>query len=590
MPHDRVMMILDPRNGDAEDDRSSPKAKSLVSLAGGMLTEISPVKVLFAFGLLIVLPNIVLGFAPLVITAWLATVSAEVLATTTIGSAIVLGLLMGLAYYAWRPLFTILETNFWSLNAILVQPLYILLREALRHYTGKRGEGMTIARGPRQARLTAAAAGLLAAALGLALVVAAWPWTRWLGTPLDLARPLHLVVPAIANSTVIVAAYAAIASVVSGLADAAMDETEDLAIDAASPERGQSWRIAHLSDVHVVGEGYGFRIESGREGPRGNERFHALLAKLDAIHANVPLDAILFTGDMTDAGRSSEWAEFLDALAAYPRLQAISLLLPGNHDVNIIDRANPARLELPWSSARQLRCLRVLSAMEQVHGGRTRSMMGDDFTLQPTLKDMLKPHEEILRLFAAEGGFRRALTIDRLWQEAFPQIMPPASPDGLGILLLDTNADTHFSFTNALGFLSIRQAQAIETAMCAYPQAYWVIAMHHHMLEYPRAAEALSMRIGTALINGSWAVRSLKHNGRRFVVMHGHRHVDWLGRCGEVQIISGPSAIMGATDAEASYFLIHTLHGADGKLSIAKPERVDLAPMSRFRKPSRVIS
>ena len=30
------------------------------------------------------------------------------------------------------------------------------------------------------------------------------------------------------------------------------------------------WRIAHLSEVHVVGERYGFRIESGRSGPIGN--------------------------------------------------------------------------------------------------------------------------------------------------------------------------------------------------------------------------------------------------------------------------------------------------------------------------------
>jgi hypothetical protein len=216
-------------------------------------------------------------------------------------------------------------------------------------------------------------------------------------------------------------------------------------------------------------------------------------------------------------------------------------------------------------------------------------MSGDDFAAHQTLTQSLTPHREALRRFAIAGGFRRALAVERIWNEAFPQILPPSAPDGLGFLLLDTNADTHFSFTNALGFLSVRQAHAIEAAMQAYPKACWVIAMHHHMLEYPRAAEALSIRIGTALINGSWAVRNLKHNGHRFVVMHGHRHVDWLGRCGEVRIISGPSAVMGATDTKASYFLIHTLHGADGKLSIAKPQRVDLAPMSRSRKPDRFV-
>ena len=51
-----------------------------------------------------------------------------------------------------------------------------------------------------------------------------------------------------------------------------------------------------------MGERYGFRLESGRSGPRGNERLARLLAQLETLHAREPLDAILITGDMTDAG------------------------------------------------------------------------------------------------------------------------------------------------------------------------------------------------------------------------------------------------------------------------------------------------
>ena len=43
------------------------------------------------------------------------------------------------------------------------------------------------------------------------------------------------------------------------------------------PIQGRTWRIAHLSDIHVVGERYGFRIECGRSGPRGNERLKQAL-------------------------------------------------------------------------------------------------------------------------------------------------------------------------------------------------------------------------------------------------------------------------------------------------------------------------
>ncbi|MBQ8105791.1 MAG: FAD-dependent oxidoreductase, partial [Afipia sp.] len=33
----------------------------------------------------------------------------------------------------------------------------------------------------------------------------------------------------------------------------------------------------------------------------------------------------------------------------------------------------------------------------------------------------------------------------------FPLALPPDREDGLGVILLNSNADTHFSFTNALG-------------------------------------------------------------------------------------------------------------------------------------------
>ena len=67
-----------------------------------------------------------------------------------------------------------------------------------------------------------------------------------------------------------------------------------------------------------------------------------------------PLDHVLISGDMTDAGRASEWAEFLDAMARHPELAARTIMLPGNHDVNIVDRANPARLDLPFSPGKRL--------------------------------------------------------------------------------------------------------------------------------------------------------------------------------------------------------------------------------------------
>jgi hypothetical protein len=171
----------------------------------------------------------------------------------------------------------------------------------------------------------------------------------------------------LANSLVLIAAYFAIAALVWAFAGATMPQLRDLGefpYPIATVERAPSsdadhtWRIAHLSDIRVVGERYGFRIETGRAGPRGNDRLSRLLSQLASVHANNPLDMILATGDMTDAGRSMEWSELLDALKVYPRLAERILILPGNHDLNIVDGANPARFDLPASPNRKLRRVR----------------------------------------------------------------------------------------------------------------------------------------------------------------------------------------------------------------------------------------
>ena len=61
---------IDPRQGDIEDDASSSKRRSLLSLAGSLLAEISLPKLAVAWMLLIVFPGLMLGVAPIVASIW----------------------------------------------------------------------------------------------------------------------------------------------------------------------------------------------------------------------------------------------------------------------------------------------------------------------------------------------------------------------------------------------------------------------------------------------------------------------------------------------------------------------------------------
>lgn len=575
--------LLDPRSGDVEDDASSTKARSLLAIAGSLLAEISLPKLLLAWTVSILLPSILLGLAPLVMTAWLTTVSRKIGALTEVWTAIALLVVFFVGWIGGRPLFRMAETNFWSLNALAVQPGYALCREALRHFSEgllRQKSGVLV---PTRLRaISAAGAGILLCACALGIVVLVWPFSRWTGVVSDLVLPHRLVVPALANAVVLVAGYLAAASLFWGVADAAMDQPLDLGAFDTAPNGARTWRVAHLSDIHVVGERYGFRIECGRSGPRGNDRLLQTMSRIEAVHAVRPLDLILITGDMTDAGRSTEWAEFLDVMAQHPELAGRVLVLPGNHDVNVVDRANPARLDLPFSPGKRLRQMRAISAIAALQGDRVHIVDHSSGRLKGTLAEALVPYRELIAAFADTGQLRLAVKLRHLWNDLFPMVLPPDTDDGLGVVILNSNAETHFSFSNALGMISVEQARCVLAVTRLFPRARWIVALHHHLMEYPMPVAAFSERIGTALINGTWFARQLKVLAGRAVVMHGHRHIDWVGQCGGVKIVSAPSPIMGAKDHEPTHLHIHTLAaGPGGQLNLLPSEQVDTAGQKR---------
>lgn len=570
-------MLIDPRLGDAEDDVASTKSRSLVAIGGRLLAEISIPKLVLAWIMLIGLPALLLGLAPLVILGWANTISGQV-ATALAGfwSLLIIAGLVTLAWISGKPMLRAAEQSFWSLNALAVQPIYALFREGLRHIIGKLAPDVRPRRHEHLYAIAAIGGGILVSAMSFWFVTLAWPATRWVGEAGDILAPLQLIIPALANAVVIVGCYVMGVALVWALADGALGRPADLMTFADMLPEGRTWRVAHLSDLHAVGEHYGFRIESGRTGPQGNERIRRVFDRLDAFHAEHPLDLILITGDMTDAGRSAEWAEFMDVVADHPALAERLLILPGNHDVNVVDRANPARLELPTSPGKRLRQLRTLSAVDALHGDRVFCFNSETGRLGPTLSERLAPYRSDIEAFADTGGIRQSLRLSQVWDDAFPMIVPPKTDDGIGVVLLNSNAESHFSFTNALGIISALHAQDLLAAMERYPRAGWIVALHHHLVEYPTPAKAFSERIGTALVNGSWFVRQLRPFADRLVVFHGHRHTEWIGKCGGIRIVSAASPVMNRAQNGHVSFLVHTFAVSGGELRLAVPERLEV--------------
>ena len=575
-----MTFIIDPRRGDVEDDASSTKQRSMLSLAGSLLAEISLPKLVVAWVLLIGGPAVLIGIAPLALSIWIATASSKAAyALSGIGSLLLFSAIIAVSWFGGRRLLRMVEESFWSLNSLAVQPAYALVRELLRHVAEKLLPAKVSIKKREVLRTRMAAVAGLAIFVPVVFVVElVWPATLWVGTFADLASVRQLVIIAAANSLAVMASYFAVAALVWGFADAVMSPLRGFRAAPQDTDTLRTWRIAHLSDLHTVGERYGFRIESGRAGPRGNERLQGVFARLDTIHAAEPLDAVLVTGDVTDAGRSAEWAEFFAALAPYPRLADSLLILPGNHDINVVDRANPARLDLPFSPNKRLREARMISAMVALQGSRLHLVDLARNTLGPTLDEALAPHRAAVAAFSDKGSLRLSRPVADLWTRLFPMVRPPQTKDGLGIILLNSNADTHFSFTNALGLVSADEMRGVEIACAQFPSARWLIGLHHHTSEYPRPVKQLSERIGTALINGTWFVRRLQQIAPGAVVMHGHRHIDWIGECGGLRIVSAPSPVMNTADDRTTYFYIHTLARGSRHplLDLLQPERIEI--------------
>jgi hypothetical protein len=106
--------------------------------------------------------------------------------------------------------------------------------------------------------VSSASSGILLCGCAVLVVLLAWPTSRWVSTAADLVHVPRLILLTLANAVVLVSAYLAMASLVWGFADASMKQPIDLGAFDLEPSQGRTWRIAHLSDLHMVGERYGF--------------------------------------------------------------------------------------------------------------------------------------------------------------------------------------------------------------------------------------------------------------------------------------------------------------------------------------------
>ena len=573
--------LWDLRRGDADDNRTSPQGRGWRKLAFSAALEFNYLMAPIAFLALVIGPALLIGLAPFVLVAFgrRNIEAAAAIAGHPVAAFVSLAVLVGVAAGIGRPLVVRAVDNFWHLHYTLVFPVFVVLRELICAAAERLpGQTMTAEQLFRRRRVGTVLATLLLAGVGLMLALG----VRFSTDPalVDAREVTALAGAALRNAAVVLGVSTVAASLYWLWREIRSSlPVLDWVSGAEAAGFGTAVRVAHLSDLHAVGGRHGYRMESGTHGPRGNRKIRCALRKLASIHAAAPLDHIVVTGDITDAGTRDEWMEVADLLRHGPELPARVLFVPGNHDVNVVDRTNPGRLDLPWSVGQALRKLRVVLTLDAIQGDRVHVVDHASGAIGPLLEDYLRdgPRPGRLRALAAHGTWRGRREISRVWDEIFPLIVQPPTKGGCGVIMLDSNARRHFSLTNAIGVVGRAQLRALTSVLRASPERAWMILIHHHIVDYPIRSIALSERIGVALINAPDVLDAIASHASPVVVLHGHRHRAWVGTRGEVVLCSAPSVALGSKSADTPRGGFHVYDFAscsDGGLRLTALERV----------------
>ena len=576
--------IWDLRQGDADDNRTSAYGRGLWGVIFSAALDFNIVKASIAFLALIVGPALLVGVAPaLAFSAGRLKLHALVLGRTyPITVLMVLALASAAIFWVGRPLALRAIDYFWTLHYTLVFPLFVAIRETIR-VVAERIPGRPVT--PQQLHRRRRTGSILAA-LSFAAAGAGIAWAAGFSPDLGLIdagelRPGLAIASALRNAAAILGISTVIESMFwvwrdLKLRDPVLDWTPG-PIEAGS----RYAHVAHLSDLHVVGERYGYRMEYGMQGPQGNQSVQNAFRKVSDMLSSVPLDRVLITGDVTDAGTRAEWVELLDLLREHPEVRSRLSFVPGNHDLNIVDRSHPALPDLPWSADQALRKLRVLLAMDEIQGDRAHLVDRISGKPGPLLRDYLRRdgRMELLRDLARSGSQRGRREMSRTWGTIFP-LVEPAGDRGCGIILLNSNARSHFSLTNAIGVIDRAQLAALRSVLHWFPEQSWAILLHHQVVEYPLASISLRDRIGLALINAPDVLAAMAPHAGRILILHGHRHRDWIGACGGIVLCSAPSVTMGSHGSEVyrGSFHVHRIaFPKSGGIRLSATERVRVA-------------
>jgi hypothetical protein len=256
------LRIWDLRRGDDDDDRTNPHRRGVRSLLASAVLEFNYLKAPIGFLALFVVPALLIGAAPSLAIAYgrLILHAPELAGRSLIVTPIIILMLIAIAVCFGGRVFSVAWNNFWHLHYSLVLPVFVALREVLRGGAEKLlGRSMTAEQLDRSRRICAVIAAVIFVVGGLAVAIVTETTLKIRFLDVVELRWRPLAAAALANAAVILGLSAALESLFwiwreLSLNSPVLDWTAAPTIPGAA-----AIRVAHLSDLHIVGERYGLQ-------------------------------------------------------------------------------------------------------------------------------------------------------------------------------------------------------------------------------------------------------------------------------------------------------------------------------------------
>jgi tetratricopeptide (TPR) repeat protein/predicted MPP superfamily phosphohydrolase len=313
--------------------------------------------------------------------------------------------------------------------------------------------------------------------------------------------------------------------------------------------REHAIKIVHISDIHTSGARGGITNDGKRFSPSHLKEKFDCLKKME-------WDALILTGDMTDAGEQSDW-ELFGKCTGDLSARGPVIMVPGNHDIILSERlwVDNVGEQIQLKICRFLKHLNNLLTPEFIS---IRKESGEFISSRELLAKEMPFIEEYLQnppvfygkreidvstkdigmgISVEEGEeFRRP---QRILEDIYPLAIP-LNNDVLMIALdsLQHEESSQFIIENAIGRIRDDQIERLVRIVSEIDSRFLVIALHHQ----PGVLKKSIWKLALSLLDSVEFLKACESTNCHLIA-HGHVHQRHFSQIGNIPIFCSGASI-----------------------------------------------